>query len=48
MIIQVEYLFFRFHFFEKLIVKRVSGFKETVSKINMDEVNKFALKMLVV
>ena len=42
-----EFIFERMNFFEKLIVKKVSGFKETVSKINMDEVNKFALKMAI-
>ncbi len=40
-----EFIFEKMNFFEKLIVKKVSGFKETVSKINMDEVEKFAQKM---
>lgn len=42
-----EFLFEKMNFFEKLIVKKVSGFKETVSKINMAEVENFAQKMLV-
>ena len=40
-----EFLFEKMNFFQKLIVKKVSGFKTTVSKINNDAIEEFVLQL---
>lgn len=40
-----EFLFDKMNFIERALVKKISGFKESVSKINLEEIDQFVFQL---